>query len=73
MLNRHTGEFEGIAKTNTTHAQKWECMRNIMFEGIAKTNTTHAAAYRYDTAKRFEGIAKTNTTHAISSVLVERT
>ena len=56
-------EFEGIAKTNTTHTQSFQKEANHGFEGIAKTNTTHTIARRQRLTGLFEGIAKTNTTH----------
>ena len=34
-------EFEGIAKTNTTHTIIIIAIYGRLFEGIAKTNTTH--------------------------------
>ena len=34
-------QFEGIAKTNTTHTGIVYFGFRLMFEGIAKTNTTH--------------------------------
>ncbi len=35
--------FEGIAKTNTTHTDVFDSIRDFLFEGIAKTNTTHTS------------------------------
>ena len=41
-------QFEGIAKTNTTHTiENIDCM-NCAFEGIAKTNTTHTGIFAAD-------------------------
>ena len=34
-------QFEGIAKTNTTHTKQKQYFKDFLFEGIAKTNTTH--------------------------------